>query len=81
MNAQNFIILCVLLGAVLVLGVVLLFVLLRRTGSDDTEQLLQQQESMTAQLGERLQQMQGALADEFSRSRMENARSQSENRR
>ena len=81
MNAQNFIILCVLLGAVLVLGVVLLFVLLRRTGSDDTEQLLQQQESMTAKLGGRLQQMQGALADEFSRSRMENARSQSENRR
>ena len=81
MNAQNFLILCVLLGAVLLLGVVLLFVLLRRTGRDDTEQLLQQQESMTAQLGERMQQMQGALADEFSRSRMENARSQSENRR
>ena len=81
MNAQNFLILCILLGAVLVLGVVLLLVLLKRTGSDDTDQLLQQQEAMRLQLGGQMQQMQGALADEFSRSRMENARSQSENRR
>ena len=81
MNSKNFLILCILLGAILVLGVILLIVLLKRTGKEDTEILLQQQEATAADLSNRMQTMQGALADEFSRSRMENARSQSESRR
>ena len=81
MNPQNFLILLILLCAVLVLGVVLLVVLLRQGGKRGLEELSQKQDAAAAQTEKQLSGMQTALADEFSRSRMEQSRVQSENRR
>lgn len=81
MNPQNFLILLILLCAVLVLGVILLIVLLRQGGKKQLEELSQKQDAATAQTEKQLTGMQSALADEFSRSRMELSRGQSESRR
>ena len=81
MNPQNFLILLILLCAVLVLGVVLLIVLLRQGGKKELETLAQKQDAAAVQTEKQLSGMQTALADEFSRSRMELSRGQSESRR
>ena len=81
MNPENFLILLILLCAVLVLGVVLLVVLLRQGGKKQLEALSDKQDAALQQTEKQLNAMQGALADEFSRSRMEQSRGQSESRR
>ncbi len=81
MNPQNFLILLILLCAVLVLCTALLIVSLRRGGKREMETLLQKQDDAARQTEKQLLSMQGAISDEFSRSRMETAQSQSESRR
>ena len=81
MNPENFTILLILLCAVLALCLVLLVVLLRRGGKRELDTLLQNQDAAARQTEKQLLTMQGALSDEFSRCRMENAQSQSESRR
>ena len=81
MNSENFIILLSLLCALLVLGVVLLIVLLRQNRKGELNAVLRQQAETAARTEKQLQTMQGTISDEFSRSRMESAQSQSESRR